>query len=92
MKRYRVTRVRWPQVPGLGRAQLRRAKSNLATSLERMGLDYMDFYLLRNVGGERDPLQVRACGMWDFALDAKERGSSRHRLSAATGPPTLDAL
>ena len=29
------------------------AKSNLGTSLERMGLDYVDFYLLHNVGGER---------------------------------------
>ena len=52
------------------------AKSNLATSLERMGLDYVDFYLLHNVGGERTA-KFDAYGMWDFALDAKERGLIR---------------
>lgn len=68
------------------------AKSNLATSLERMGLDYVDFYLLHNVGGERTA-KFDAYGMWDFALDAKERGLIRNvGFSMHDGPDALDAL
>ena len=68
------------------------AKSNLATSLERMGLDYVDFYLLHNVGGERTA-KFDAYGMWDFALDAKERGLIRNvGFSMHDGADALDAL
>ena len=41
------------------------AQSNLATSLKRMGLDYVDFYLLHNVGGARTA-KFDEYGMWDF--------------------------
>ena len=68
------------------------AKSNLATSLARMGLDYVDFYLLHNVGGERTA-KFDAYGMWDFALDAKERGLIRNvGFSMHDGADALDAL
>lgn len=68
------------------------AKSNLTTSLERMGLDYVDFYLLHNVGGERTA-KFDAYGMWDFALDAKERGLIRNvGFSMHDGADALDAL
>ena len=68
------------------------AKSNLATSLERMGLDYVDFYLLHNVGGERTA-KFDEYGMWDFALDAKERGLIRNvGFSMHDGADALDAL
>ena len=68
------------------------AKSNLATSLERMGLDYVDFYLLHNVGGDRTA-KFDAYGMWDFALDAKERGLIRNvGFSMHDGADALDAL
>ncbi|MTH38710.1 Fe-S oxidoreductase, partial [Veillonella dispar] len=68
------------------------AKSNLTTSLERMGLDYVDFYLLHNVGGERTA-KFDEYGMWDFALDAKERGLIRNvGFSMHDGADALDAL
>ena len=46
------------------------AKSNLPTSLERLGTDYVDFYLLHNVGGKRTKV-FDDWGMWDFAQKAK---------------------
>ena len=68
------------------------AKSNLPTSLERLGLDYVDFYLLHNVGGERTA-KFDEYGMWDFALEAKERSLIRHvGFSMHDGADALDAL
>ena len=57
-----------------------------------MGLDYVDFYLLHNVGGERTA-KFDEYGMWDFALDAKERGLIRNvGFSMHDGADALDAL
>ena len=68
------------------------AQSNLATSLERMGLDYVDFYLLHNVGGERTA-KFDEYGMWDFVKQKKEEGLVRHwGFSMHDGPEALDAL
>ena len=68
------------------------AQSNLATSLERMGLDYIDFYLLHNVGGERTS-KFDEYGMWDFVKPKKEEGLIKHwGFSMHDGPETLDAL
>ena len=53
------------------------AKSNLPTSLERLGTDYIDFYLLHNVGGKRTKV-FDDWGMWDFAQKAKQDGLIRH--------------
>ena len=53
------------------------AQGNLATSLERMGLDYVDFYLLHNVGGERTA-KFDQYGMWDFVKQKKEEGLIRN--------------
>ena len=68
------------------------AQSNLATSLKRMGLDYVDFYLLHNVGGERTA-KFDEYGMWDFVKQKKEEGLVRHwGFSLHDGPEALDAL
>ena len=68
------------------------AKSNLGTSLERMGLDYVDFYLLHNVGGERTA-KFDEYGMWDFARQKKEEGLIRNvGFSMHDGADTLDEL
>lgn len=68
------------------------AKSNLPTSLERLGTDYVDFYLLHNVGGKRTRV-FDEWGMWDFALKAKEDGLIRHvGFSMHDGPETLDRV
>lgn len=68
------------------------AKSNLGTSLERMGLDYVDFYLLHNAGGERTA-KFDEYGMWDFARQKKEEGLIRNvGFSMHDGADALDAL
>ncbi|RDB64527.1 Fe-S oxidoreductase [Gordonibacter sp. 28C] len=68
------------------------AQSNLATSLERMGLDYVDFYLLHNVGGERTS-KFDEYGMWDFVQQKKAEGLIRNwGFSMHDGPEALDAL
>lgn len=68
------------------------AKSNLATSLERMGLDYVDFYLLHNVGGNRTAVFDKY-GMWEFAQEMKDKGLIKNiGFSMHDGAETLDAL
>ena len=68
------------------------AKSNLPTSLERLGTDYIDFYLLHNVGGKRTKV-FDDWGMWDFAQKAKQDGLIRHvGFSMHDGPETLDRV
>lgn len=68
------------------------AKSNLATSLERLGTDYVDFYLLHNVGGKRTAV-FDSFGMWDFVAQAKEQGLIRNvGFSMHDDAKTLDAL
>ncbi len=68
------------------------AQSNLPTSLERMGVDYVDFYLLHNVGGERTA-KFDEYDMWEFAAKKKAEGLIKHvGFSMHDGPETLDAL
>ena len=68
------------------------AKSNLGTSLERLGTDYVDFYLLHNVGGARTA-KFDEYGMWDFVREQKAAGRIRNwGFSMHDGPETLDAL
>lgn len=47
------------------------------TSLERLGTDYVDFYLLHgiNSGGNK---RAEELGAWDFVLDKKAKGQIRH--------------
>lgn len=68
------------------------AKSNLATSLERLGVDYVDFYLLHNVGGTRTAKFDRF-GMWDFIQDMKTQEKIKYAgFSLHDGPEALDAI
>ncbi len=53
------------------------AKSNLQTSLDRMGIDYVDFYLLHNVGGPRTAVFDKF-GMWDFVKEMKAQGKIKN--------------
>jgi predicted aldo/keto reductase-like oxidoreductase len=53
------------------------AKRMFSTSLERTGAGYFDYYLLHNCGADR----TRAFddfGLWDFALEQREKGLIRH--------------
>lgn len=68
------------------------AKTNLGTSLERLGTDYVDFYLLHNVGGDRTA-KFDAFGMWDFVKQEKAAGRIRNwGFSMHDGADALDAL
>lgn len=53
------------------------AKQMLHTSLERTGAGYFDFYLLHNCGGERTAA-FDEFGIWDYALEQKEKGLLKH--------------
>ena len=68
------------------------AQACLPTSLERLGVDYIDFYLLHNVGGARTT-KFDEYDMWNYVADAKERGLVRHiGFSIHDGADVLDEL
>jgi len=68
------------------------AKNCLDVSLERLGTDYVDYYLLHNVGGKRTA-KFDEYGMWEFAQRAKEQGLVRNiGFSLHDGPEALDEL
>lgn len=53
------------------------AKNMIWTSLKRTGLEYIDFYLLHNLGGSRTKV-FDDFGMWDYLKELKEKGVVRH--------------
>ena len=68
------------------------AKACLDTSLERLGTDYVDFYLLHNVGGVRTA-KFDEYDMWNWAQQKKDEGVIKHLgFSMHDGAETLDKL
>ncbi|MDR1956408.1 MAG: aldo/keto reductase, partial [Treponema sp.] len=53
------------------------AKSMIWTSLKRIGVDYIDYYLLHNLGGSRTK-KFNDFGMWDYLRELKDKGVVRH--------------
>ena len=53
------------------------AVSQFDVSLKRLGTDYIDFYLLHNLGNTRVK-NFDDWNIWDFALDLKKQGKVRH--------------
>lgn len=53
------------------------AQECLDISLKRLGTDYVDYYLLHNVGGKRTA-KFDEYGMWDFAQEQKVAGKIRY--------------
>ncbi len=53
------------------------AKACLDTSLQRLGTDYVDFYLLHNVGGPRTA-KFDQYGLWEWAAQKKAEGVIKH--------------
>lgn len=47
------------------------------TSLERLGTDYIDYYLLHNLGQDRTQ-PFEDFDLWDFAFEKKAEGKIRH--------------
>lgn len=54
-----------------------KAKSMFKKSLERMGVDYVDYYLLHNLGEHRTQV-FEEFGLWEYVLDLKEQGLIKH--------------
>ena len=55
----------------------RSAQANLETSLERLGLDYVDYYLLHNLGGDLTA-PFDEYGLWEYAAEKRAQGKIRH--------------
>ncbi|MDR0621366.1 MAG: aldo/keto reductase [Deltaproteobacteria bacterium] len=53
------------------------AKAMIWTSLKRLGLDYVDFYLLHNLGGSRTQF-FDDYGMWEYLRELKDKGVAKH--------------
>lgn len=70
-----------------GRDDLER---QLQESLTNLGVDYVDVYLMHNLGGNRTE-GFRKHQVWEFMHDVKERGLAKHiGLSAHCTPEELD--
>lgn len=68
------------------------AIAQFETSLKRLGTDYIDFYLLHNLGDTRTDL-FEEIGMWDFVLEQKKLGRIRHvGFSFHSTADQLDAI
>lgn len=68
------------------------AQACLPTSLERLGVDYIDYYLLHNLGGARTA-KFDEYDMWNYVAKAKADGLVRHvGFSMHDGPETLDRV
>jgi len=64
----------------------------LEESLQRLGLDYLDFYLLHSLSDEREK-QLEDLGMFDFMVEQKKRGLVKHiGLSFHGTTPYLERL
>ena len=61
----------------LGPKNADEAKDQLNVSLERLGTDYVDYYLLHNLGATRTAY-FEDWGMWEWALKMKSEGKIRH--------------
>jgi predicted aldo/keto reductase-like oxidoreductase len=53
------------------------ARNMIWTSLKRIGVDYIDYYLLHNLGGSRTK-SFDDFGIWDYVRELKEQGVVRH--------------
>ncbi len=68
------------------------AKACFDKSLERLGVDYVDYYLLHNLGGKRTE-KFEEYGLWDYFAQKKAEGKIRYLgFSLHDGPELLDEL
>ena len=56
------------------------------TSLERLGVDYVDFYLLHGIDAKASR-EAEALGTWDYMADLKAKGLVRHIGFSFHAPP-----
>lgn len=68
------------------------AKQELDTSLERLGTDYIDYYLLHSLM-ENNYEKYDKYHLWDFVAEEKKKGRIKHYgFSFHGGPELLDKL
>ncbi len=68
------------------------AKGELAKSMEKAGLDYVDYYLLHSIM-EANYKKYERFGLWDFVSEKKREGVIHHiGFSYHSGPKLLDQL
>lgn len=78
--------------PWIGCKTREQALAQFETSLRRTDAGHFDFYLLHNLGQERTAVFDRF-GLWDWALEQREKGLVRHvGFSFHSTPEELDAL
>lgn len=76
----------------LGEPDEEEAKRQFEVSLERLGLDYFDYYLLHALQ-ENNWETYERYGLWDFVKGLKEQGRVRHwGFSFHASPERLEAL
>jgi predicted aldo/keto reductase-like oxidoreductase len=62
------------------------------TSLARLGVDFIDFYLLHGISGAENE-KCEQIGVWEFLRELKEEGKIRHYgFSYHDNPENLDAI
>ena len=68
------------------------AKNQIHVSLERMGTDYIDFYLLHALS-ENNVNKYEEYGLWEYVKELKEKGLIRHYgFSFHDSPELLDEI
>lgn len=68
------------------------ARERIDISLGRLGVDYLDYYLLHNVTGVLKD-HADEYELWDFMKELKAQGKCRHiGFSTHTDPDTLDQI
>ncbi|MDO4798731.1 MAG: aldo/keto reductase [Coriobacteriales bacterium] len=76
----------------LGPKSAQEAQAQLQVSLDRLGTDYVDYYLLHNLGATRTKF-FEEWGMWEWALQQKREGKIRHLgFSFHDNAQTLDQI
>ena len=69
-----------------------KARACFDESLSRLGVDYVDFYLLHNLGAERTA-KFDEYGMWEFISEKKAEGAIRNiGFSLHDNPDVLEEL
>ena len=70
----------------MGAAERRGGARLLDVSLERLGVDYVDYYLLHNLAGKRTA-KFDEFGLWDYFARKKAEGKIRYLGFSSTTAP-----
>ena len=76
----------------LGNPTAEQTRAQLKTSMERLGVDYLDYYLLHAIQDNNQQM-YDGFGLWDWIRDLKRQGTIRHwGFSFHAGPERLERL